>query len=165
MPLSFIGGRYEIREVLGQGGMGVVYKAYDSHRKGFVALKTMKDVADAASLELFAQEWRTLANISHPNIVDVLDSGEFEEESQRKPYFVMPLLPGKTLDRLIRDISHRVTVERTVEILVQTCRGLQAAHAGGLIHRDLKPSNLFVMSDDSVKIIDFGMVHLADSRK
>ena len=165
MPLSSIGGRYEIKEVLGQGGMGVVYKAYDSHRKGFVALKTMKDVADAASLELFAQEWRTLANISHPNIVDVLDSGEFEEESQRKPYFVMPLLPGKTLDRLIRDISHRVTVERTVEILIQTCRGLQAAHAGGLIHRDLKPSNLFVMSDDSVKIIDFGMVHLADSRK
>src|SRR5437868_2687316 len=165
MPHASIGGRYDIRELLGQGGMGIVYKAYDSHRKGYVALKTMKDTADTAALELFAQEWKTLANISHPNIVDVFHSGEFEEESQRKPYFVMPLLPGKTLDKLIRDTGHRLTVERTVEILFQTCRGLQAAHAGGLIHRDLKPSNLFVMNDDSVKIIDFGMVHLADARK
>jgi serine/threonine-protein kinase len=73
MPLSSIGGRYEIKEVLGQGGMGVVYKAYDSHRKGFVALKTMKDVADA-SLELFVRV-ENAGNISHPNIVDVLDSG------------------------------------------------------------------------------------------
>ena len=77
----------------------------------------------------------------------------------------MPLLPGKTLDKLIRDSGHRLTVERVVDILVQTCRGLQAAHDFGLIHRDLKPSNLFVMNDDSVKIIDFGMVHLADAAK
>lgn len=157
--------RYEIKEILGQGGMGVVYKAYDSQRKGYVALKTMKDAADPAALELFAQEWRTLANISHPNIVDVLNSGEFEEQGDRKPYFVMPLLPGRTLDKLIRDSNHRLTVQRVVEILVQACRGLQAAHAGGLIHRDLKPSNLFIMNDDSVKIIDFGMVHLVDVRR
>jgi serine/threonine-protein kinase len=157
--------RYEVREVLGQGGMGVVYKAYDFQRKGYVALKTMKDAADPAALGLFAQEWRTLANISHPNIVDIFNSGEFDEEGQRKPYFVMPLLPGRTLDGLIRDASHRLTAERAVDILIQTCRGLQAAHEHGLIHRDLKPSNLFVMNDDSVKIIDFGMVHLVDVRK
>lgn len=162
---SRIDGRYDIKEVLGQGGMGVVYKAYDSQRKGYVALKTMKDVADSAGLELFTQEWRTLANISHPNIVDVLDSGELDEENQRRPYFVMPLLPGATLDKLIRNASRPLTVRRVVEILSQTCRGLQAAHEKGLIHRDLKPSNLFVMNDDSVKIIDFGMVHLVDLRK
>jgi serine/threonine-protein kinase len=159
-----INGRYKIDSLLGQGGMGVVYKAYDTHRQGFVALKTMKDAADAAALPLFTQEWRTLASISHPNIVDVLDSGEFEDGGERKPFFVMPLLPGRTLDNLIRE-GRQLTVERTVDILVQACRGLQAAHASGLIHRDLKPSNLFVMNDDSVKIIDFGMVHLSDLTK
>jgi eukaryotic-like serine/threonine-protein kinase len=162
---SRIDDRYEIKELLGEGGMGIVYKAFDSQRKGYVALKTMKDAADPAALELFAQEWRTLASISHPNIVDVFNSGELEEHGQRKPYFVMPLLPGRTLDKLIRDASHRLTAERVVDILIQTCRGLQAAHDHGLIHRDLKPSNLFVMNDDSVKIIDFGMVHLVDVRK
>src|ERR1700722_4371093 len=100
---------YEVREILGRGGMGIVYKAYDSQRRGYVALKTMKDAADPASLKLFAQEGRTLANISHPNIVDIFDSGELEEDRQGKPYFVMPLLPGKTLDNLIRDASHRLT--------------------------------------------------------
>lgn len=166
MEVNFcIDGRYEVKEPLGQGGMGIVYRTYDMQRKGYVALKTMKDAANPAALELFAQEWRTLANISHPNIVDVLDSGEFEEDGQRKPYFVMPLLPGRTLDKLIRDTGHKLTVDRVVEILYQTCRGLQAAHTNGLIHRDLKPSNLFVLSDDSVKIIDFGMVHLTDVTK
>jgi serine/threonine-protein kinase len=125
----------------------------------------MKDGTDPSALELFNQEWRTLANVAHPNIVDVLNSGEFEDDGQRKPYFVMPLLPGKTLDKLIRDSGHKLTVDRVVEILAQTCRGLQAAHTSGLIHRDLKPSNLFVLNDDSVKIIDFGMVHLADVTK
>src|SRR5213595_3238500 len=133
---SKIDGRYEIKEILGQGGMGIVYKAYDIQRKGYVALKTMKDTAEGAGLEMFDQEGRTLANISHPNIVDVLNSGEFEEDGQRKPYFVMPLLPGKTLDKLIRDARHRLTVDRVVEIISQTCRGLQAAHLAGLIHRD-----------------------------
>lgn len=160
-----IDGRYEIREVIGHGGMGIVYKAYDSQRNGYVALKTMKDAADPAALALFTQEWHTLANISHPNIVDVLSSGEFAEQGERKPYFVMPLLPGMPLDKLIRDKGHRLTVDRVVEIISQTCRGLQAAHTHGLIHRDLKPSNIFVMDDDSVKIIDFGMVHLADAMK
>ncbi|MGC2328455.1 MAG: protein kinase [Candidatus Sulfotelmatobacter sp.] len=89
--------------------------------------------------------------------------GEFEEDGKKKPYFVMPLLPGTTLDSFIRKSSHRLTVERAVEIITQTCRGLHAAHERGLIHRDLKPSNIFVMEDDSVKIIDFGVAHMADA--
>src|SRR6266576_252295 len=100
--------------------------------------------------------------MSHPNIVEIFDIGEFEEDGKSKPYFVMPLLPGTTLDNLIRQASHRLTVERTVQIFTQTCRGLQAAHERGLVHRDLKPSNIFVMEDDSVKIIDFGVAHIAD---
>jgi serine/threonine-protein kinase len=155
-----INNRYEIRSTLGQGGMGVVYRAYDFVTRRDVAIKTMRDMADPAALELFAKEWTVLAGLSHPNIVDILDTGEFEENGRRKPYFVMPLLPGNTLDALIRNASQRLTVNRVVEILVQTCRGLQAAHERGLVHRDLKPSNIFVLEDDTAKIIDFGVVHL-----
>jgi serine/threonine-protein kinase len=156
-----INNRYEIRSTLGQGGMGVVYRAYDFVTKRDVAIKTMRDIADPAALELFAKEWTVLAGLSHPNIVDILDTGEYEENGRRKPYFVMPMLPGNTLDALIKNASQRLTVNRVVEILVQTCRGLQAAHERGLVHRDLKPSNIFVLEDDTAKIIDFGVVHLS----
>jgi serine/threonine protein kinase/outer membrane protein assembly factor BamD (BamD/ComL family) len=144
--------------------MGVVYKAYDTVTKRFVALKTLWGDAGPAAVELFEKEWTVLARLSHPNIVDILDTGEFRENGQHRPYFVMPLLPGATLDHLIKAASQRLTVERSIEIFCQACRGLQAAHSQGLIHRDLKPSNLFVMDDDTVKIIDFGVVHLADAR-
>ncbi|HYM12455.1 MAG TPA: protein kinase [Bryobacterales bacterium] len=159
-----IKGRYEIKQVLGQGGMGVVYKAYDSLIKREVALKTIRDIPDRAALDLFYKECDVLASMSHPNIVEIFDIGEFEEEGASKPYFVMPLLPGVTLDSLIRTSSHRLTVDRSIDIMCQTCRGLQAAHDRGLVHRDLKPSNIFVLEDDSVKIIDFGVAHMVDTR-
>jgi serine/threonine protein kinase len=156
-------GRYEIRQILGQGGMGLVYRAYDPVVRREVAVKTILDIPDPASVQLFYKECDVLASMSHPNIVEIFDIGEFEDEGKKKPYFVMPLLPGTTLDSLMRKSSHRLTVERTIEIISQSCRGLQAAHERGLVHRDLKPSNIFVMEDDSVKIIDFGVAHLADA--
>jgi len=145
--------------------MGVVFKAYDIVTKRHVAVKTMRGSLSLAALDLFSKEWSVLAQLSHPNIVDVLDTGEFDEDGQSRPFFVMPFLPGSTLDQLMQNSSSRLTLERTVGIIAQTCRGLQAAHERGLIHRDLKPSNIFVMDDDAVKIIDFGIVHLtgADS--
>jgi len=155
--------RYEVREILGQGGMGLVYRAYDTVVRREVAVKTILDLPDQASLQLFYKECDVLASMSHPNIVEIFDIGEFEEEGKKKPYFVMPLLPGKTLDYFVRKSSQRLTIERIVEIISQTCRGLQAAHERGLVHRDLKPSNIFVMEDDSVKIIDFGVAHMADA--
>jgi serine/threonine-protein kinase len=141
--------------------MGVVYRAYDAVTKRDVALKTLRGTVSTAELDLFSKEWSVLARVSHPNIIDILDSGEFEQDGERKPFFVMPLLPGATLEQLIANASTRLTVDRVVGIAVQTCLGLQAAHEQGLIHRDLKPSNIFVMDDDTVKIIDFGVVHLA----
>jgi serine/threonine protein kinase len=158
-----IGSRYEIKDPpIGRGGMGIVYKAYDSVTRRYVALKTISGTTNSTALNLFEKEWSVLARLSHPNIVDILETGQFEDDGQRKPYFVMPLLPGVTLDHLIKSASPRLTVESTVEIISQTCRGLQAAHDQGLVHRDLKPSNIFVLDDDSVKIIDFGVVHLND---
>ena len=156
--------RYEVKQTLGQGGMGVVYWAYDTLIRRDVALKTIRDVPQPAALELFYKECNILASISHPNIIEIFDIGKFDDEGVEKPYFVMPLLKGVTLDSLIRNSSRRLTVERTVEILCQTCRGLQAAHERGLVHRDLKPSNIFVLEDDAIKIIDFGVAYLADSR-
>jgi serine/threonine-protein kinase len=155
-----IKGRYEKRQVLGEGGMGVVYRAYDADLKREVALKTLRDGGDELALEMFRKECGVLASLNHPNIVDIYDVGQFEEDGLEKPYFVMPLLPGTTLDRIIKNEPQRLTVERTIEIIAQTCRGLHAAHERGLIHRDLKPSNIFVLGDDSVKIIDFGIAHL-----
>ena len=158
-----LAGRYEVRQILGQGGMGLVYRAYDTVVRREVAVKTILDIPDPASLQLFYKECDVLASMSHPNIVEIFDIGEFEEEGKKKPYFVMPLLPGTTLEYFIRKASHRLTVERTIDIMSQACRGLQAAHERGLVHRDLKPSNIFVMEDDSVKIIDFGVAHMADA--
>src|SRR5262245_27965077 len=158
--MTKIAGRYEITAKLGEGGMGVVFRAYDpAPMDREVAVKTLHEFADPLALELFYKECAALKSISHPNIVEIFDIGEYEEGGHRRPFFVMPLLPGTTLDQLIRRESHRLTIDRVVEIFTQTCRGLHAAHEHGLVHRDLKPSNIFVMSDDSVKIIDFGVAH------
>ncbi len=150
--------RYEIREPIAQGGMGVVYKAYDREMKRTVALKTLLDLSDSRALQLFKKECEDLTALSHPNIVPIYDVGKLEDDGG-KPFLVMPLLTGVTLEKLIDSSSSRLTVERCVDIFCQTCRGLQAAHERGLIHRDLKPSNIFVMEDDSIRIIDFGVAH------
>jgi serine/threonine-protein kinase len=159
-----IKGRYETQDVIGSGGMGLVYRAFDTVMKRRVALKTIRDQPGPAALELFRKECGVMAGMSHPNIVEIFDIGEFEENGVVKPFFVMPLLPGATLDDLIRNSSQRLTVDRAVDIILQTCRGLHAAHERGLVHRDLKPRNIFVMPDHSVKIIDFGVAHMADAR-
>jgi len=156
--------RYELRDILGRGGMGAVYRAYDRETRREVTVKTLLDVGDRNMLDLFYKECHVLASLNHPNIVDIYDVGEMEFEGDKRPYFVMPLLSGVTLDKLIAGASPRLTVDRIVEILTQSCRGLHAAHERGLVHRDIKPSNIFVMDDDSVKIIDFGVAHLTDSR-
>ncbi len=155
--------RYEQLEILGEGGMGMVYRAYDSFLRREVTLKTVRDIQDQTVLELFKKEVNVLSGISHPNIVEIFDVGELNEAGGKRPYFVMPLLRGVTLDKLIKSSSQRLTISRCVDIMSQVCRGLQAAHDAGLVHRDLKPSNLFILEDDSVKIIDFGVAHLVDA--
>lgn len=137
--------------------MGVVYRAYDRMMNRDVALKTILDIDNPDTLNLFYKEWSTLVTMVHPNVINIYDIGEFEQDGAIKPFFVMPLLPGVTLDRLIKDGSPRLSVSGVVAIIEQAARGLHAAHEQGLVHRDVKPSNIFVMEDGSVKIIDFGI--------
>jgi serine/threonine protein kinase len=148
-------GRYEIKEALGRGGMGVVYRAWDSVVRRDVAVKTLSDISDPEAVRRFLEECAIIAKLSHPNLIEIFDLGEVEEGERRYPFYVMPLLAGATLDRLLR--RERLSVERVVDIVCQACRGLQAAHDKGLVHRDIKPSNLFILQDNSVRIIDFGI--------
>jgi eukaryotic-like serine/threonine-protein kinase len=156
--------RYEIKEVIGEGGMGLVYRAVDQAMRREVTLKTIRDAQDPAILELFRRECDVLGSLAHPNIVEIFDIGEIDVDGARRPYFVMPYLRGVTLDKLIQAASPRLAVERSVQMIGSVCRGLQAAHDQGLVHRDLKPGNIFVLEDDSIKIIDFGVAHLVDQR-
>jgi len=156
--------RYEVKARIGKGGMSEVYQAHDTRMGCDVAIKVMRDLAEPKAAELFEKEWKVLAGWDSPNVVTIFDRGEFQDQGVQKPFFVMPLLRGATLADLIASSSPRLTVERSVDIICQACRGLQAAHDRGLVHRDLKPSNIFVMEDDSVKVIDFGIVHMVDRR-
>jgi serine/threonine-protein kinase len=156
--------RYELREILGRGGMGVVFRGFDTLMRREVAIKTLRDAPTQVFIDLFYRECGVLAAMVHPNIVEIFDMGEFEEDGVSKPYFVMPLLPGRTLHDLIYPAKQPLTASRCVDIMSQTCRGLQAAHDRGLLHRDIKPRNIFVINDDAVKIIDFGIAHLLDSQ-
>lgn len=143
--------------------MGVVYTAYDRLMNREVALKTILDIENPEVLALFYKEWSTLATMVHPNVINIYDIGEFEQDGAKKPFFVMPLLPGVTLDQLIKEGSPRLSVAGVVAIVEQAARGLHAAHEQGLVHRDVKPSNIFVMDDGSVKIIDFGIARVASA--
>ncbi|WP_254063757.1 protein kinase [Granulicella sp. S190] len=137
--------------------MGVVWRAYDSALNIDVALKMLLDVHDAAALELFYEECRKQSALAHPNIVEIRDTGSFDGDGVRSPYLVMPLLHGRTLSALIRSSTQPLSNDRCMDIIAQAGRGLQAAHDAGLLHRDIKPSNLFVLEDDSVKLLDFGV--------
>ena len=152
--------RYEVKDVLGRGGMGVVYKAFDKLMRREVAVKTLREVASSVFVDLFYRECSVLSAMVHPNIVEIFDMGEYEEDGALKPYFVMPLLTGRTLYDLLYPAGTPLSPERCADIISQACRGLHAAHECGLLHRDIKPRNIFVMRDDAVKLIDFGVARL-----
>jgi eukaryotic-like serine/threonine-protein kinase len=157
-------GRYELGDVVGRGGMGVVYRAVDLETQSEVAIKTVEEVRDSEQLELFRKECAVLRKLRHTNVIDLYDYGVLTEGESSAPFFVMPLLPGASLETLIKSSSVPLTTQRVVDIIAQICRGLQAAHDIGLVHRDVKPSNIFVLDDDAAKLIDFGVVHLVDQR-
>ena len=146
-------GAYEIISAIGAGGMGEVYRAKDARLGRDVAIKVLPGslANDADRRARFEREAKAVAALSHPNIVNIHDTGLHESH----PFVVMELLDGETLrDRLA---GGALPVRKAVEIAVQIARGLGAAHDKQIVHRDLKPENLFVSRDGQVKILDFGL--------
>jgi eukaryotic-like serine/threonine-protein kinase len=153
-------GEYEVKSLLGSGGMGEVYRARDSRLGRDVAIKVLPPFvsSDPNRLRRFEQEARAAAALNHPNILAVHQMGTHEGA----PYLVSELLEGETLREPIR--RGRLAVRRAIDYAVQIARGLAAAHNKGIVHRDLKPENLFVTKDGRVKILDFGLAKLTQSQ-
>src|SRR5215469_6116727 len=151
---------YEILKLIGTGGMGEVYEARDVRLSRNVAIKVLPSFLtnNIDRLRRFEQEARAAAALNHPNIVAVYQMGSYEGA----PYLVSELLEGDTLRELMKrgPLPWRAAVEYGLQI----ARGLAAAHSKGITHRDLKPENLFLTNDGHVKILDFGLAKLSDSR-
>ncbi len=146
----------EMIEHLGQGGMGVVYKARQRHLNRLVAVKILPPSVggDPAFAERFTREAQALAQLNHPNIVQVYDFGRTEEFF----YFVMEYVDGVNLRALIRE--HKLEPEQALRIVPQICDALQFAHDEGIVHRDIKPENILIDKKGRVKIADFGLAKL-----
>jgi len=147
-------GKYEIVGVLGQGGMGVVYRARDPRIGRNVAIKTLTEgfSGEVDMLQRFYQEAGHTGNLRHPNIVTVYDFGD----ENGLPYIVMEFLDGQPLDKIIRNKEPLHLSER-LDIIEQVCAALSYAHAQGMIHRDVKPANIILQCDGLVKLLDFGI--------
>jgi serine/threonine-protein kinase len=145
---SRVDGRYQVLEVLGEGGMGRVFKVRHSSLDRAFAMKVLRhDLArDPELADRFLQEAKATASVRHQNVVQITDFGMLPE---RIPYFVMELLVGRTLRHLLK--AGPIPVAYGARIVNQVARGLEAAHAAGVIHRDLKPDNLFVVGGPSVE--------------
>ena len=148
--------RYEITQLLGEGGMSYVYKAIDKQLQRTVAIKTLKPnyVEQEKFVERFKREAQTAANLNHPNIVQIFDWGIGDE-----PFFVMEYIEGNTLTSIIAN-KRTISMNDILFIGAQVSSGLQAAHSIGLVHRDIKPGNIMITPQGKVKVTDFGIVSL-----
>ncbi|HYG11984.1 MAG TPA: serine/threonine-protein kinase, partial [Pyrinomonadaceae bacterium] len=149
-------GRYEIRSLLGEGGMGEVYLARDPKIGRDVAIKVLpaQFSADAERLARFEQEACAAGALNHPNVLAVHDVGQHDGA----PFVVSELLEGETLREKLRGAP--LPQRKAVDYASQIARGLAAAHERGIVHRDLKPENIFITSDGRAKILDFGLAKL-----
>jgi len=151
-------GRYEIRSLIGEGGMGQVYQAIDTALDREVAIKVLPpDLARAADrLKRFELEAKAAGALNHPNILVIYDVGAHGDS----PYVVSELLEGETLRERLQ--SNTLPLRKSIDYALQIGRGLAAAHAKGIVHRDIKPENLFLTKDGHVKILDFGIAKLTN---
>ncbi|HRI07029.1 MAG TPA: serine/threonine-protein kinase, partial [Nannocystaceae bacterium] len=154
-------GRYKIERRLGRGGMGVVYRAFQSDANRKVVLKVLAPdwIGDPEALARFEREARGLSALQHPNIVAIHDYGSFDGRA----YIVMEYVAGETLERYVRR-KGKLTLAEFVPIAAQVLKGLGEAHSRGIIHRDIKPANIMLCERQGranyVKILDFGLAKL-----
>ncbi len=153
-------GRYEIREIIGVGGMAVVYKAYDNQEDRLVAIKILKEefLTNEEFLRRFKNESKAIAMLSHPNIVNVYDVS-FGDLIQ---YIVMEYIEGITLKEFIEK-EGSLRWKDAVHFTIQILKGLQHAHDNGIVHRDVKPQNIMVLEDGTIKVTDFGIARFSRS--
>jgi tRNA A-37 threonylcarbamoyl transferase component Bud32 len=153
VPGALLGGRYEVLEPLGQGGMAEVYLATDRLLGRQVAVKVILEryAGDDRFVARFRREARAAAALSHPNVVSVFDVGTH----QGSPFIVMEYVPGRTLAELLE--SGPMSPQRVAEIGEAAARALGAAHAAGIVHRDVKPANVMVTADGRIVVLDFGI--------
>ena len=150
---------YEITEKLGEGGMGVVYKARDTHLDRFVAIKVLppEKVAYPERKRRFVQEAKSASALNHPNIITIYDI----DQADGIDYIAMEYAAGKRLDRLIP--RHGMPLSEALKYAVQIADALAAAHGAGIVHRDLKPGNVMVTDKSQVKVLDFGLAKLTET--
>jgi len=149
-------GKFELHELIGEGAMGVVWKAYDSVIRRYVALKLLSRAGRSTDAqERFMREARAAGALQHPNIVTIYDLGDSDDQL----FIAMELVDGRDLSSLIA-LSEPLALERKLDIVIEVLQGLSYAHERGVIHRDVKPSNVRIASDGSVKIMDFGIARL-----
>ena len=155
-------GRYEIKEIIGVGGMAVVYKAYDNQENRIVAVKILKEefISNEEFVRRFKNESKAIAMLSHPNIVKVYDVS-FGDLIQ---YIVMEYIDGITLKEYIEH-EGSLRWKDAVHFTIQILKGLQHAHDKGIVHRDVKPQNIMVLPDGTIKVTDFGIARFARSEQ
>jgi len=159
---TLFAGRYEIQSILGKGGMGIVYKAYDRELDDLVAIKTLRSEvlsADPTLLDRFKQEIRLARRITHANVLRTHDLGE----SNGLKYLSMEFVKGLTLKHLLES-GEILPTPVGLRIAKQVCAGLAAAHEVGVIHRDIKPQNILIEPTGGLKIMDFGIARLTEDR-
>ena len=158
---SVVAGKYRVLEMIGRGGMGVVYKAEDTKLQRPVALKFLTEdlVHDRQAIERFQREARAVSALNNPHICTIYDIDEHEGQH----FIALEFLEGKTLREYM--LGKRLEVDQIVDLAIQVAGGLEAAHAKGIIHRDIKPGNIFVTGSGQAKILDFGLAKLLPMRQ
>lgn len=163
---SVIADRYRLLEIIGQGGIGVVYKAQHTLIDRIVAFKMLRKetLQDERSMQRFQMEGKAMTSVSHPNIVSVFDFGITANQSA---FLVMEFLDGTDLDTLIQAAGY-LEPDEVVSLFIQICDALSHLHERGLIHRDLKPANVIILNpgvDAQVKLVDFGMAKFQEQSR